>query len=213
MAKTRTVRAFSAGGVVFRLPPMSGRMSGRVSGHVSGAATGPAPTAPTALTESPLDGAEIALVGRTRPNIWVLPKGTPRRGERVPETALREVREETGLITTIVGELGSIHYSFSRDHTRYHKEVFHFLMEAVGGDVSLHDAEYDEARWFPAREAAERLTFPNDAGMVRRALPLIAKMRLDAGSGDANTRPSVATSAVAPGTTSGAPLEADGTAG
>lgn len=157
MAKTRTVRAFSAGGVVFRLPTAGAALSDTETG--------------------PLDGVEIALVGRAHLNMWVLPKGTPHPGERVPETALREVREETGLITRIVGELGSIHYSFSRGHTHYLKEVFHFLLEAVGGNVSLHDAEYDEARWFLAPEAAECLTFANDAGMVRRALPMIARLR------------------------------------
>ncbi|HEY7831972.1 MAG TPA: NUDIX hydrolase [Ktedonobacterales bacterium] len=159
MAKTRTVRAFSAGGVVFRLPESA------------------APTPTAAADRDPLDGVEIALVGRARVDVWVLPKGTPQRGERVPETALREVREETGLITRIVDELGSIHYSFSRGGTRFRKEVFHFLLEATGGDVSLHDAEYDEARWFPARAAADRLTFENDAAMVRQALPLIVQVR------------------------------------
>ena len=163
MARTRSVRAFSAGGVVFRLPETDAPPLKAPGG--------------TSTAPDPLDGVEIALVGRVRVDVWVLPKGTPRRGERVPETALREVREETGLIARIVGELGSIHYSFSRGGTRYRKEVFHFLLEATGGDVSLHDAEYDEARWFPARAAATRLTFENDAAMVRQALPLIAQLR------------------------------------
>ena len=164
------MRAFSAGGVVFRLPESHAPFA--KARAASGAASGGAPEG-----RDPLDGVEIALVGRTRVDVWVLPKGTPHRGERVPETALREVREETGLITRIVDELGSIHYSFSRGGTRYRKEVFHFLLEATGGDVSLHDAEYDEARWFPARAAADRLTFENDAAMVRQALPVIARLR------------------------------------
>ncbi len=126
---------------------------------------------------------EIALVGRTHVDIWVLPKGTPNRGEDAAGTALREVREETGLITRIVGELGSIHYSFTRDGIRFHKEVFHYLLEATGGDVSLHDAEYDEARWFPLDEAYRRLTFQNEADLLRRAEPKIRRFLADQAGG------------------------------
>jgi 8-oxo-dGTP pyrophosphatase MutT (NUDIX family) len=125
------------------------------------------------LPTDPLAGVQIALVGRLHADIWVLPKGTPHRGESVVEAALREVREETGLVTRVVDELGSIRYSFTRDGVRYHKEVFHYLLEAIGGDVSLHDHEYDEARWFPLAEAERRLTYENEADILRSAVPLI----------------------------------------
>jgi 8-oxo-dGTP pyrophosphatase MutT (NUDIX family) len=156
-------RTFSAGGVVFRITPHP------ASSRASGA---PASTPPVG---DPLADVEIALVGRTHADMWFLPKGTPRRAEPVEETALREVREETGLITRVVGKLGSIHYTFSRDGMRFRKEVFHFLLEAVGGDVSLHDSEYDEARWFPLAEAEHRLAYANEAELVRRAEPLIRR--------------------------------------
>ncbi|MFL5776865.1 MAG: NUDIX domain-containing protein, partial [Chloroflexota bacterium] len=39
---------------------------------------------------------------------WTLPKGTPDPGETREETALREVREETGLDVRIRGPLDSI---------------------------------------------------------------------------------------------------------
>jgi 8-oxo-dGTP pyrophosphatase MutT (NUDIX family) len=165
MARARVVQAFSAGGVVFRRAPGATGASPAVE------ATIPGHTA----TANPLDDVEIALVGRTYSDIWVIPKGTPHRDESVADAALREVREETGLITRIVAELGSVHYTFSRDGTRFHKEVFHYLLEAIGGDVSLHDAEYDEARWFPLGVALRRLTFDNEADMLRRAQPLIAR--------------------------------------
>ena len=95
------------------------------------------------------------------------------------DAALREVREETGLVTQVAGELGSIHYFFTRAGVRYSKEVFHYLLAATGGDVSLHDHEYDEARWFPLAEADSRLTFANEAGMVRKAVPLIERLLVD----------------------------------
>lgn len=155
MARIRSVQVFSAGGVVFR------------SVAVATSSSPASARAPASI--------EIALVGRTRLDIWVLPKGTPQTGEDTASTALREVREETGLLTRIVGELGSIHYTFTRAGKRFHKEVFHYLLEATGGDVSLHDAEYDEARWFSLDEAYNRLTFQNEAELLHRARPLIAR--------------------------------------
>jgi 8-oxo-dGTP pyrophosphatase MutT (NUDIX family) len=177
MARMRSVQVFSAGGVVFR-PATEAVSSPRDVARAPDAAAAPA-------------SAEIALVSRARLDLWVLPKGTPRSGEDAASTALREVREETGLITRIVGELGSIHYTFVRNGKRFHKEVFHYLLEATGGDVSLHDAEYDEARWFPLDEAYRRLTFQNEAELVQRAAPLIARFLAGLGTGTAQDVPAL----------------------
>lgn len=173
MARARTVRAFSAGGVVYRV------------------AAAQMPLWSPRSAPDPLAAVEIVLVGRPHANVWVLPKGTPHRGEDPHDTALREVREETGVITRIVDRVGSIHYTFSRGGTRYRKEVLHYLMEAVGGDVSLHDAEYDEARWFPAQEALTRLTFQNEAELLRTALDMLVA-RLTASPGSDSPAPDAA---------------------
>lgn len=116
---------------------------------------------------------EIALVGRARDRIWTLPKGTPILGETRAMTALREVREESGLETRIIGEVGAIDYSFTRKGRPVNKQVFHYLMLATGGSLDAHDHEYDEARWFPLDEAIEALTYENERAIVRQAELLI----------------------------------------
>ena len=88
---------------------------------------------------TPSGGAEIALVGRARERIWTLPKGTPAHGETREMTALREVREETGLEARIINEVGTIEYSFTRKGRVVKKQVFHYLMIAVGGSLEAHD--------------------------------------------------------------------------
>lgn len=165
------MRAYSAGGVVFRLVPRS------TEGHLTATQPGPeqlnARIGPEENRQG--DGAEsdvsieVALVGRSHPGIWALPKGTPRAGETVEQVAMREVQEETGLQVRLIAYIGSISYFFVRNHVRYQKQVRHFLMEAIGGDTSLHDQEYDLVEWFPIAEACRRLTYQNEVNILYQA--------------------------------------------
>jgi 8-oxo-dGTP pyrophosphatase MutT (NUDIX family) len=109
--------------------------------------------------------------GRT----WTLPKGTPDPGETREETALREVREETGLVVRITGPLDSIEYWFVQSGTRIHKTVHYFLMEPVGGDLAAHDHEFDEVRWITFESAGSMLTFETERALVARAGEVLAR--------------------------------------
>jgi 8-oxo-dGTP pyrophosphatase MutT (NUDIX family) len=103
--------------------------------------------------------------GRT----WTLPKGTPDAGETREETALREVREETGLQVRITGPLESIEYTFVQSGTRIHKTVHYFMMEPTGGDLAGHDHEFEEVRWIRFDEAELMLTFETERALVAQA--------------------------------------------
>ena len=116
------------------------------------------------------DSLEVVVAGRTSDRTWVFPKGTPDEGETIEETALREVREESGLEVEILQPLGSIDYWFAIRGERVHKIVHFFLMRAQGGDVSLHDHEYDEVRWVPVSEARRLLTYDTYRHMLDRAV-------------------------------------------
>ena len=119
---------------------------------------------------------EAVLCGRSSPVRWSLAKGTPDEGETLEETALREVREETGLEVTLDTTLGSIEYWFADrgSEVRYHKTVHFYLMKAVGGDTERHDPEFDVVRWFPFGEALRIAAYPNEAQVLRRALDLLS---------------------------------------
>jgi len=90
------------------------------------------------------------VVGRRRRErdgyVWSLPKGTPEEGETREETALREVREESGLEVRILSYFAAITYSFVRTGERIEKTVHYYLMEQVGGSFDAYDKEFEELR-------------------------------------------------------------------
>jgi 8-oxo-dGTP pyrophosphatase MutT (NUDIX family) len=123
-------------------------------------------------------GIEVVICGRTKDGVWGLPKGTPAPGESLEETAAREVAEETGLQVRPLAKIGTIEYWFVRpqEKVRVHKRVHHYLMVPTGGSVEQHDWEYDLVEWVPIEEAIQRLTYPNEAEVVRQAQRLIEEV-------------------------------------
>ena len=120
------------------------------------------------------DAVEVVLCGRKDPRLWALPKGTPDQGESREETALREVREETGLSVEALGYIGNISYWFvkSSERVRCHKTVHYFLMNATGGDTAHHDHEFDEVGWFSVGDALAAMTYGNEVEIVEKGLSM-----------------------------------------
>ncbi|HEV2786748.1 MAG TPA: NUDIX domain-containing protein [Solirubrobacteraceae bacterium] len=118
---------------------------------------------------------EIVVIVPTRraadgSKVLALPKGHPDAGESPVEAALREVREEAGVEAEAVDSLGEVRYWYQRNGRRIAKVVEFFLLRYVSGDVGDHDHEVEHARWVPATEALETLTYAGERDMVREAL-------------------------------------------
>ena len=139
------------------------------------------------ITQVDGNGLQVVLVGRARPERWSIPKGTPIPGETLEETALREVREETGLSTKILERLGDITYWFSTRGTRHHKTVHFYLLESLGGNMDDHDWENDFVAWVPEAETRQRMSFASEIEIVERAIERTrARLRQD---GEGSNRP------------------------
>ena len=121
-------------------------------------------------------GIEIALAARrTRRGelAWGLPKGMIEPDEEPEVAALREVREETGLVAEIDEDLGSISYFYQWDEVGVRKTVRFYLMHATGGDLADHDHEMEEVRWFPMADAPRKATYRSEREVVDRAVEIL----------------------------------------
>ena len=121
-------------------------------------------------------GRHAVLIGRLDRHghlLWSLPKGHIEAGETTEQTAVREVKEETGISAHVLRKLGTIDYWFVAERRRVHKTVHHFLLEADGGELSDEDAEVTEVAWVPLTELDSRLAYADERKLVRRAFEFL----------------------------------------
>lgn len=116
---------------------------------------------------------------------WVFPKGLieGKKKETKEETALREVKEETGVIGKILKPLTptTYWYVFSRkagsssagEKEKIRKTVYFFLMEYIAGDIKDHDFEMENVEWLPVDEVEKRLTYKSDKEVWQEAKKLV----------------------------------------
>ena len=151
------LREFSAGGVVLR--------------HVSG-------TWNIAVIEPRRDAGTSKRKKTKLPlPLLALPKGLVDPGEKPDQTAVREVREETGVTASLVTKLADIKYFYVRswsDNQRVFKIVSFYLLKYESGridDISPDmRIEVQRALWLPLAEAPAKLAYKSERDVARKAL-------------------------------------------
>lgn len=108
---------------------------------------------------------------------WRLPKGHVEKGEELKQTALREVKEETGIDGSIQSRLGAIRYAFYDPRRKRHvfKTVHFYLVRYLRGSLADHDDEIESARWFPVSKALKLLEYTSERQLLRKAVLKVRK--------------------------------------
>jgi ADP-ribose pyrophosphatase YjhB (NUDIX family) len=117
--------------------------------------------------------------------VWALPKGLVDAEEGAQETALREIREETGAEGEGVGKLGDVKYTYTQTWDgpgkgdRVFKIVSFFLVNWKRGELDPeHGHEVAEARWLPLEEAPRLLAYRGERDMAAKALGVVEEAGL-----------------------------------
>jgi len=158
------VREISAGGVVVR--------------HKDGEWWMAAIELPTESSRVPGPGKRPV---RTRATpVLCLPKGLVDPGEKALDAALREVREETGIMAVPVTKLADIKYAYVRswgDGERVFKIVSFYLLRYESGRIdNISDEmriEVARAKWLRLEEAPKLLAYRGEKQMARKALDYV----------------------------------------
>lgn len=123
---------------------------------------------------------EASLVGKSdkkrHKEVLALPKGLIDPGEKPAQTALREVREETGLTGSILAKLTDIKYTYVRswgDKQQVFKIVSFYLLKYESGTIDDVSAamriEVKRAQWIPLEGAERRLAYRGERDVIRLA--------------------------------------------
>jgi 8-oxo-dGTP diphosphatase len=100
---------------------------------------------------------------------WIFPKGHIEKGEKSEETAVREVKEETGIDAKIIEKAGEFSYFYTKEGEKVFKNAKFFLMKYLGGNEKDHDSETSAIEWLSYEEALERLSFKDEKKILEKA--------------------------------------------
>ena len=114
---------------------------------------------------------ELLLIKHVVGGHWSFPKGHVEAGETEEQTALREIKEETGIDVELITTFREVvSYSPKRDTT---KDVIYFLGKAKTFQYTPQEEEIAQIKWVEINLAHSFLTYDNDKQLVNKAKPII----------------------------------------
>ncbi len=129
----------------------------------------------------PQSEAKQARGSKPKRAVRALPKGMADPGEKPEQTAVREVREETGVEAALIIKLKDIKYVYVRswgDGERVFKIVSFYLLLYRGGELGditpEMRREVKAAQWLPLAEAPRTLSYRGEREVAQAALEYLS---------------------------------------
>ena len=108
---------------------------------------------------------------------WVLPKGTVESGECHSQTALREVKEESGTSAKIIKYVGKTQYSFHSEEDIINKTVHWYLMETNSFYSKPQSEEFfTDSGFYKFHEAYHLLKFNDERQILKKAYQIFSEL-------------------------------------
>ncbi|MBQ8538654.1 MAG: NUDIX domain-containing protein [Ruminococcus sp.] len=121
------------------------------------------------------DNYKVLLVKNHNGRYWSFPKGHVEKGETEEETAIREIKEETGLDVEIVDSFREV--SDYCPFGRIKKRVVFFMAQTFSTDVKVQKEEIDSYIWVDLNDVHNKCTYDNDLRVIKKARANISKLK------------------------------------
>jgi 8-oxo-dGTP pyrophosphatase MutT (NUDIX family) len=109
----------------------------------------------------------LLVTARRNPRNWIFPKGHIEKGETPEEAALRETREEAGIVGDLIAPAGILEYGFLGAKARVEYFLVQFRREAGPPEDGR------QRTWCPLEDALERLNYKNSRKLLRKAWKML----------------------------------------
>lgn len=118
---------------------------------------------------------KVLLVKNHNGRYWSFPKGHVEKGETEEETAIREIKEETGLDVEIVDSFREV--SDYCPFGRIKKRVVFFMAQTFSTNVVVQKEEIDSYIWVDLYDVHNKCTYDNDLRVIKKARANISKLK------------------------------------
>lgn len=111
---------------------------------------------------------KVLLVLQRKSKCWSFPKGHVENNETEIETALREVKEETGIDVNI--EASKRYELTYKINNSTNKNVVNFIARPLNANVKIQEKEILDYKWCDINKVVETLTYENTKDLFKKVI-------------------------------------------